>query len=141
MNNKYTRQAYSMVEVLVVMGVIAVLVGLGFVGISLAQRASRDEDRKAAAALIQSAVNDYFRVNASYPVENSSLLWSANSVVIGGKSVTLEGYRNYSVTSTDASRTRYIYMKNSSGYIICVQLEGGGWFRTGTGSDELKCPV
>ncbi len=142
MNTKLrTYKAFSLTDLLVYMGIVAVLVTMAFIGINIAQRSNRDEQRRLVAAQIRTAVDDYFRTTTSYPVENSSLNWSTSAVTIGTESVALNGAQSYSATATDATRTRYTYQKDRSGYIICVKLETGEWFRSGNGGDALTCPA
>jgi type II secretory pathway pseudopilin PulG len=135
------KKAFSLVEILIYMGIAAVMISLGFVGITIAQRAARDEERKLVVQEIRSTVDTYFRSTAAYPVESVSLLWETDQVTIGEKSVALLGFKGYSNSATDSSRTRYVYLKDRSGYMICVKLESGDWFRSGNGGDDLTCPL
>jgi len=134
-------KAFSLVEILVYMGIAAVVISLGFVGITIAQRAARDEERKLVSQEIRSTIDSYFRSTAAYPVESVSLLWHTNSVTIGDKTVTLAGFKGYSRSTTDAAHTRYAYVKDRSGYLICVKMESGDWFHTGNGGGSLSCPT
>ena len=126
---------------MVVMAIIAVLLGLGITAITISQRSARDEARKVAASEIVSEINDHFRLNASYPEEGSSgqFQWGSDFVQIGSGGVDLIGSETYSSDSTDANQTRYVYIKDSTGFILCTLLEGGAWHKLGTGL--ATCPA
>ncbi len=138
--NQSHETAFSLVEIMVVMGLIAVLATLGIIGANLAQKSARDEDRKVVVAEIQSTVNDFLRLRSSYPdaPPSTEFQWMETQVRIGTKVVDLDGYKKYDSEETNASQTRYEYLRDLSGFRVCVLLEGGGWYSLGNALAD--CP-
>ncbi len=61
-------KAFTLLEMLVVIGIIAVLIGMGAVSYSTAQKKSRDAKRKADLKAIQNALEQYYSIcNYQYP--------------------------------------------------------------------------
>lgn len=124
---------------MVVMAIMAVVVGAGLFAMGYVTKASRDEDRKIGAASITKLVDDYFRTKGVYPrVTVGELVWSVNRVQVGTKETELKGYHSYSASSTDSNHTRYVYSVRNDGYLLCVLLENGNWFKLGTSAGS--CP-
>lgn len=125
------RSAFTLVELLVSMAIIAVLIGMSIFGIAIAQRVLRDNQRRAAVQDVVAALNAYYSSNSRYP---SSISVSANQVVVGTSTVELEGpTAAVSVGSeTDASGTLYCYDLAEDGYLI------GAWLEDGTVFDDLS---
>lgn len=66
-------QAFTLLELLVVMGIIAVLIGLGAVSYSTAQVKARDAKRLGDLKAIQNALEQYYSTcNFVYPFDGSS---------------------------------------------------------------------
>lgn len=133
--NWHRQRAFSLVELIVALAVIAILAGLGLAAANSAQSTARDEQRKTTAARIVSTIDAYFRENGIYP---GTITFSTNQVVIGSRNVPLTGYLSYSGTTTNASSTRYYYQVIGFAYILCVGRESGGWIRTGP--SPTSCP-
>lgn len=65
---KKNKLGFSLLELLVVIGIIALLVGMGAVSYSTAQRKARDSKRKQDVQAIQNAFEQYYSVcNYQYP--------------------------------------------------------------------------
>lgn len=64
---------FTLLEMLVVVGIIAILVGLGSVSYSTAQKKSRDARRKADLKAIQNGLEQYYSIcGFSYPASGPS---------------------------------------------------------------------
>src|SRR3989344_5217070 len=60
---------FTLLEMLVVIGIIAVLVSMGFVSYSTAQKKTRDAKRKLELSAIKNAMEQYYSLcNGSYPL-------------------------------------------------------------------------
>lgn len=129
---------FSLTEIIIVMAIIALLASLGIYGLSVAQRTSRDDERKIVASNISTAVDNYFRSNGFYPNSSTDITWSQNQVVVGSATIPLVGPKRYSATATDATKTRYFYQRDTRGYVLCTLLESGSWYKIGLGS--TACP-
>lgn len=136
----HRRHAFSLVELVVVMAVIALLTVGGIAGYNLAQQTSRDQERKSTLVVISTSVDNYFRKNGRYP-GNGELVFQTNTVTIFGQVVTeLKGYLSYvSTGDSTATQTRYAYFRDGRGYIVCAKLESGIWDKVGIGSQQ--CPT
>ncbi|HEC64738.1 MAG TPA: type II secretion system protein [bacterium] len=143
--------AFTLVELLVTMAIIAVILGLTVFGISLAQRASRDVQRRNAVDDINLGVQSYFELNNEYP-ETGDITVSGESIEIGtplGRGylkielsgvtgVATNGLNNPTSDLTDASGTEYCYELNADGFILGALLENGDWYEAGIDLND-KC--
>lgn len=69
MINKLNR-AFTLLEILVVIGIIGILIGLGAVSYSTAQKKARDAKRKSDLKTIQNAMEQCYSINTyQYPAE------------------------------------------------------------------------
>jgi prepilin-type N-terminal cleavage/methylation domain-containing protein len=65
---------FTLLEMLVVVGIIAVLVGLGFTSYSTAQKKARDAKRKSDLKSIQNALEQYYSIcGYQYPTPQSGV--------------------------------------------------------------------
>ncbi len=144
------QRGFTLVELLAAMAIIAVLLGLAVFGINLAQRSSRDTQRRSAANDISLAVQSYYEQNGAYP---TSLTFATNSVPVGTNTVNLKGGAAYrgALTATyptgaaapDGTGTYWFYKTTSgttAGYAICVYLEGTTTAYNGGTDKNATCP-
>jgi prepilin-type N-terminal cleavage/methylation domain-containing protein len=131
-------KAFTIVELMIAMAVIAVMVTLGVAAASSGRQVARDADRRNIASQIQDKVKDYFRKNASYPTEaGGTFVWQADTVQVGGNTISLLGHLKYTAANlTNAGITHYTYKRSIGGFSVCVLLESGSWYAVGT----LTCP-
>ena len=70
--NKLMRKAFTLLELLVVIGIISILVSLGTFSYSTAQKKARDTKRKGDVNAISNALEQYYSVcGFSYPTPDS----------------------------------------------------------------------
>lgn len=119
-----SKKAFTLVEVLVVMGIIAVLMGLAVFGISILNRNSRDSQRVSTLAEMVRLLNDYKKDNLNYPITSlvgfNSTAFRINSVDV----LPLKDSNKYG-SSTSSSQTRYQYVNNNGKFGLCAILESG----------------
>jgi prepilin-type N-terminal cleavage/methylation domain-containing protein len=129
-----TRPAFTLVELMVAMSIVAVLIGMSVFGISTAQRNLRDNQRRDIVKSIAGGLANYYTNNSSYP---SVSTFAALNTAIGG--VPVQGV-TLAATSTTANGTRYCYSVTADGYVLGALLEGGtvNWFNLGTGSQKCQ---
>lgn len=71
--NMKSRLGFTLLEMLIVIGIIGVLVGLGTASYSTAQRKSRDARRKGDIKIIQNSLEQYYSIcGYAYPTAASS---------------------------------------------------------------------
>ncbi len=125
------RKAFTMLELIVAMGIFILLTGLGIYAFQIAQRSSRDNNRKNVLADMSKIINDYRSQYLRYPSADI-VGFEADSLQIDGVSVlTLDSYKTYGVI-TDQSSTLYYYQNTTGGYMLCAKLESGGVVNAGT---------
>lgn len=120
------RKSFTLLEMLVVIGIIGVIVGMGFVSYSTAQKKARDAKRKEDLKAIQNAMEQYYSIcsykyPATFPPAGSKLTattadcpsLSSNVDLITMPADPLGG--NYQCLSC-----------NISTYTICPKNLGGG---------------
>lgn len=131
-------KAFTIVELMVAMAVIAVLLGLAAFGISTLNRLSRDNQRRTTVENIQRMLAAYYADYYQYP-NPSDMVVSANTVSITGYAYTavpLTGATRVADTTT-LDGTRYCYSKQSDGYVLAAKLESGQYFNSG--ESQTKC--
>jgi prepilin-type N-terminal cleavage/methylation domain-containing protein len=115
-----TKRGFTLLELLVVIGIIAILVSLITVGYSRAQMGGRDAKRRQDLRSIQSAMEQYYSANSySYPVCNNHTNCSAylNSYFSSG---------NLPVDPLSTPGSTYVYNSTAAGYTITATLERDG---------------
>ena len=71
--NNFFKKSFTLLEMLVVIGIIAILLGLGAISYSTAQRKARDAKRKSDLKTIQNALEQYYAVcGYQYPTPQGS---------------------------------------------------------------------
>lgn len=127
LTNKNKKKSFTLLEMLVVIGIISVLVSIGFSSYSTAQKKSRDAKRKNDLKAIQNAFEQYYSIcNYQYPP----------ALPPGGSKLTATTTNCPSLSSnvdiitipTDPLGGNYQCAGtcNSSGYTICPKDLGGG---------------
>lgn len=67
------KKGFTLLEMLVVIGIIGIIVSMGFVSYSTSQKKARDAKRKSDLSAIQNSLEQYYSVcNYSYPTSISS---------------------------------------------------------------------
>jgi prepilin-type N-terminal cleavage/methylation domain-containing protein len=100
------RRAFTLVELMVAMAIIAVLLGMTVFGISAAQRVLRDNQRRKAVEDVALVLNEYLATFSEYP---DDITFTSNTVTVAtGYTVSLTGIAQ-AATTTDASQTAYCY--------------------------------
>jgi len=124
----YYNLGFTLLELLVVIAIIGILVALGTVSYSTAQKKSRDARRLSDLKEIQNALESYHAINGSYP---------GGAYPSGIDSVAPDPiYFTGGVVPRDPRD--YDYIKNTydtDAYTICTDLEVDGEF-DGTHEDE-----
>ncbi|MCA9381620.1 type II secretion system protein [Candidatus Dojkabacteria bacterium] len=127
--------AFNLIELMVVMGVAAVLIIIGLSGARMIQQRSRDALREDVLAQISEAINAYRIVTLKFP-SNANVSFQTDGFYINGvKEVDLTKHTKSGSSTTD-SQTLYYYNATSQGYLVCTELESGSIESVGTGT----CP-
>lgn len=125
-------KAFSLIELLVSMAIIAILLGLVGFGIATARRSSRDSERRQKLADIQVGIEDYLTRKNSYPSPDKIKLNGTKIVIsTGSGTVDIEIPVKGATTpgqETKSDAARYCYILNNQGYELAVKLENGEWF-------------
>jgi len=139
------KPAFTLVELMVAMAIIAVLIGLAAFGISTLQRLSRDNQRRQMLINIQTYVEGFYNDNLFYP-ENGDLEFSGTQQ---DKVFQIDGYSQVGPelagatlpvdddSSLNGSQYCFIGPANlNDGYALGVQLESGDFFNVGTSATD-----
>ena len=109
------KKAFTLLEMLVVIGIIGILVGLGAVSYSTAQKKARDAKRKQDLKAVQNCLEQYYSYNNNFRYPNYS----------NWPSVFNCGSSTLTAPSDPRNSSPYVYTISSSSdaYTICATLE------------------
>ncbi len=116
------RGAFTLLEMLVVIGIISIMLGVASVSYSTAQKKARDAKRKTDLHAMQNALEQCYAVNSSsYPIitGGGSTSIAEDCPVAGGPDLTI----------TDPTAKTYTVSTSLTAYDISVVLEDGTTFR------------
>jgi prepilin-type N-terminal cleavage/methylation domain-containing protein len=137
------KNAFSLVELLVVMGVIAVLSVLAVFGITEVQKNARDTERKTKVQEITSKLDRIALNGGSLPDHFKWGDQSATHIVIANERITLNGSVQRKLPDADLGQlettntaTDYCYTISGKKYLVGVMLESGGFFYQTNTNDE-----
>jgi len=122
------KKGFTLLELLVTISIIGILLAIGSVSFSTAQKRGRDSRRRADLKAIQKAMEQCYAVDGQYLV---AIGWGANMDCTGGQTV----MRLVPQDPKDGSN----YIEGSlvtDGYRICVDLEADGVW---DGTNEDVC--
>jgi prepilin-type N-terminal cleavage/methylation domain-containing protein len=123
-----TKKGFTLIELMVAMGIIAILAAMSVYGISIVQRSLRNTERRKVLEQIKLSVEEYKTTTGAYP-GTANLTITANSVQLGGVEVVeLTGAATAQTTETDSGGTAYCYIPDgTASYQLGVDLEGSDW--------------
>jgi len=127
-------KAFTLVELIVGMAIIAILVGLSILGLATVQRSVRDTQRVATLESINLEVEALRGAQGVYPTLNATAVASATTLTlvsnttisVGTRAITLSGPTTNAATTT-ADGTDYCYAASAtrSDYCLRASLENG----------------
>lgn len=129
-------KGFTLVELLVAMAIFAVLVALAIGGVTLAQRAARDAQRRDALKTINLNIADLYGATSDFPATTTGIESTTDgttlTLTVGTttRTVSLAGNTRVLISTADGSSTNgtsYCYAKTSSGYTLGGRLEDGTW--------------
>lgn len=125
------KKAFTLIELMVAMGIIGVLMTMSILGISIVQQSLRNTQRRDAVNSINLAVNTYFSNYGVFPQSGpGGVQFTATQASINGtKILDLKGpttaIGTNTATSTDDSHTNYCYVSAGGGsYRLGARIEG-----------------
>ena len=104
------KSGFTLLELLVVIAIIAILIALGTVSYSTAQKKSRDSKVRSDLKEIQNALETYHSINGSYPTDISDLDDPTNKTYFSS------GYR----PKDPKTNTNYSNYSSSDGSTYCL---------------------
>jgi prepilin-type N-terminal cleavage/methylation domain-containing protein len=118
------KKGFTLLELLVVISIIGIIIAIGTVAYSSAQKKGRDAKRSGDLKAMQNAMEQYYSVNGNYGSDTGC------STQLGASMDT--------IPTDPKNGSSYILtcQADGSGYEICVDLEGDG---TWDGSNSDKC--
>lgn len=131
------KKAFTLVELMVVLGIIALLTAVVIFGVINLQRSARDNQRIAFLGQVNQEINNFQVINLRYPNTNEVSFGQTN-ITIGTRNVPVTGFFK-SGNASDTGNSKYYYQFNAGAYIFCIKLENGAYQSTGVG--VLSCPA
>jgi prepilin-type N-terminal cleavage/methylation domain-containing protein len=119
------KKAFSLIELLVTLGVISVLIVMGIAGFRIVQKNSRDNERINMLSKIGDEINTYKLINGRYPATN--IVKFEDELLIINEEATSVKLNRYLSPSTGTTKegTKYYYENLEGGFALCVLLESG----------------
>lgn len=104
----FLKRGFTLVELIVVIGVIGILSSIALIGLNRASASARDVQRQATMNGIRTALECYMRENGTYPT-TASFNWGALSTTFGAACMTVatvnDPYKNTAVLGTGGAGT------------------------------------
>lgn len=117
-----TVHGFTLIELMVAIAILAIVSTAGLVIFTGAQRSARDSKRTSDLSEIQKALEQYYAINKSYPVDDSV---DVSSITVGN----FAGYFQAGRPPQDPQASldyQYYYCPGPIRYIICAKLESCG---------------
>ncbi len=144
------KKAFTLIELMVAMGIIGVLMTMSILGISIVQQSLRNTQRRDAVNSMNLAINTYFSNFGVFPSRGTGgvEITTSQMSINGTKILDLKGPTTASGTLTDDSHTQYCYRSEGGGsYGLGARIEGGALNvydiqlgNDGTACDEIYTP-
>lgn len=117
--------AFTLLELLVVIGIIGVLVAIGSVSYSTAQKKARDAKRQGDLHAFQNAIEQCYSVNSSvYPI-----IGGGGSITISYTCPAATGGPSMSITDPKTGNNFTVTTSTTTAYDVSIPLEKGGSFQ------------
>ena len=118
-------KGFTLLELLVVIGIMAILISLVSVSYTNAQKSSRDARRKQDLKIIQNAMEQYYTQSSyNYPPSTNcsgNSCSAISSYIQGG--VPVDPINGTVVTTVGTKDYMYAYASSASGYTVTAQME------------------
>ncbi len=121
----YDHNAFSLIELLVVLSIIAVLVGLSAFGLQEARESARDAQRKAELETIRTGLSFYKADCNAYPTSTGSNFGNMYPSSFGSSCAGTNTYIE-EVPNDPIDGNLYYYTSTGTTYTICASMEAGG---------------
>jgi len=137
------KKAFTLIELMVAMGIIGVLMTMSILGISIVQQSLRNTQRRDAVNSMNLAINTYFSNFGVFPSAGTGgVVFTTSSMSINNSKVLdLKGPTTASPDKTDDSHTEYCYTSNGGSYGLGARIEGAaaGAFDIQLGNSGTPC--
>ncbi len=136
------KNAFTLIELMVAMGIIGVLVTLSLLGITIVQRSLRDTQRRDSVNAVRLAVEGHYTNNSVYP--DIEIQTGGDAMLVGNVEVELNGPGAACETLEAASTSGcslYCYETDGSTYSLGVMVEGGTITQVGNSGDDCGFPA
>lgn len=134
-----SKKAFTLLELLVAMAVIAVLISLAVYGILQVQKNSRETQRRKALEDINIGINEYYSLYGEYPTDIVFNIDEAEITDTFGNTVTIplkNSAKSSSTNTTTVNSTQYEFELMGDGYRLAFCREDGRIENGGTSIDE-----
>ncbi|BCX13859.1 MAG: hypothetical protein KatS3mg085_391 [Candidatus Dojkabacteria bacterium] len=126
------KKAFTLLELMVAMGIIAILAAISVVGISVVQRSLRNTERRKVLENINLSIAEYFGTYGEYPALGAGgLQFFTDRVELEGNVIVELNGATQATNGTDTTSgaTAYCYTQINGGgsYSLGVDLEGSNW--------------
>lgn len=114
-----TSLGFTLLELLVSISIIGILVGVGAVSYTTAQKKSRNAKRKGDMKQIQTALEQCYSLQASYP----TAAWTTGSLTCNNQTIATAFPEDPKNSGDYIYKYNYYDTSNGSGYCVCALIE------------------
>jgi prepilin-type N-terminal cleavage/methylation domain-containing protein len=133
------KKAFTLIELMVAMGIIGVLMTMSILGISIVQQSLRNTQRRDIMNSTNLAVNTYFGNFGVFP-DSSQVAITQDAIYIDGNKITdLKGPTRASLQFTNDQFTQYCFESTGGSYSLGSQIEGSTNWDIQLGNSGQKC--
>lgn len=138
---KKSSSAFTLIELMVAMGIVGVLLTMSIVGITIVQQSLRNTQRRDSLNSLNLAINSYYGNFGTFPT-NSDIRFSRDAIYLDGDKIAdLSGATRANATVTSDQFTQYCFNSNGGSYELGANLEGNTWgLQLGNSGNKCTTP-
>lgn len=133
------KKAFTLIELMVAMGIIGVLMTMSILGISIVQQSLRNTQRRDIMNSLNLSINTYFGNFGVFPEDDQVAITQDAIYMDGNKVIDLKGPTRASLQFTTDQFTQYCFDSSGGSYALGAQIEGSTNWDIQLGNSGDRC--